>query len=281
MVLPALLIFVVFVPIPVITSVVVSFTNWRGLGSMRFVGLQNYVTMFARDLSMQVALGNTILWVLGSLMIQLVPAFLIALLLNRKVVGGQFFRSVVFLPTTFSAVAVSLIWYFVYHPEIGLLNQFIRVLGPDDFTFAWLRNEDFALWGVLISVAWQWTGYYVVILLAALAGIPRDLMDAAEIDGASFPQVVRFIMVPYLIPAFRIVSVLAVTSAFKGFATVFVMTQGGPNNATLLLGLHMYFKGFRALEFGYGSAISTLIIVLCVTATFVLNRLFTRDAIDG
>ena len=279
MILPASILFLLFVPMPAIVSVVMSFTNWKGLGSIKFIGLENYLVMFTKDIVLQKALANTFKWVFGGLVMQLLPAFLLSLLISGKIKGRSFFRSVIFMPSTFSAVAVSLIWYFVYHPSVGLLNQFIRLLGFSNFEYVWLRDPRFALVGVLLSVAWQWTGYYVVIFISGIVGVPKELSEAATIDGASPIQVVRHILLPYLMPVFKIVCVLSVTSAFKGFASVFVMTQGGPNNETILLGLHMYNKGFMALRYGYGSAISVLIMFCCIVSTVIINKIFERESI--
>ncbi len=281
MMLPAMVLFILFVPIPAISSVGISFTNWRGLGEMKFVGLKNYMIMFTKDPVLQQALINTAKWVFGGLVLMVIPSFSLALLLDKKIGGKGFYRSVIFLPATFSAVAVSLLWYFIYHPEIGLLNQFVRLFGAKDFSYAWLRDEKFALWGVMISGAWQWAGYYMVILLSGLAGIPADVVEAAEIDGATYWQVVKHIYMPYLKPVFKIICILSVTGAFKGFASVYVMTQGGPNNKSMLLGLHMYKRGFEAMNYGYGSAISVLIIMCCVVSTLLINRFFRRDPMEG
>lgn len=200
-------------------------------------------------------------------------------MLTSKVKGRNFFRSMIFLPSTFSAVAVSLIWYFVYHPEIGLINQFVRVLGFKAFEYAWLRDAKFALVGVLIASAWQWIGYYAVIMISGILGIPNELMESARIDGATKWQVIKNITIPFLMPVFKIVSVLSITSAFKGFAFVFVMTQGGPNNATMLMALHMYNRGFGSMKYGYGSAIAVIIMLCSIIFAVFINKIFERDSI--
>ena len=281
MMLPILVVYVLFVPVPAVTSFAMSLTDWKGLGTPSFVGLENYIKMFTKDRVFIIAFKNTMKWMAAGLVMQLVTAFLLALLINSKIKGRSFFRSIMFMPTTFSAVAVSLIWYFVYHPEIGMINQFIRSIGFEEFNYAWLRDSRFALYGVLISVTWQWAGYYVVIFLSGLVGIPKELEEAAKIDGANYIKVVQHIYMPYLKPIFRVVLVLSITSSFKGFGPVFVMTQGGPNNATMLLGLRMYLKGFGALEYGYGCAAAVVITLLCVSATVIVNTLFRKDSIEG
>ena len=279
MILPVLLIFIVFVPIPVIFSTVMSFTNWKGIGSVEFIGLKNYEMLFKVDRVFKISLVNTGKWLAGGLILQLIPAFFLSLILSNKIRARGFFRSVVFMPATFSAVAVSLIWYFVYHPEMGLLNQIIRFLGFKEFEYAILQDKRFALLGILMIVAWQWIGYYTVIYISGIAGIPQDVIEAARIDGANRLQVVKNIIIPYLMPMFKVSVVLATTSAFKGFGQVFVMTGGGHTNATSLLALHMYNSAFGYLKYGYGSAISVIIMICCIVATILINKLFSRQSI--
>ena len=188
-------------------------------------------------------------------------AFLLANILSGSVRGQDFFRNVIYLPVTFSGVAVSLMWYFIYHPGIGLLNQLIRLATGSQFDHAWLASADTALASVTVSVAWKWVGYHIVVYLAGMTAIPGEILESARVDGATSLQLVRHIVLPFLIPMIAVSTVLITTSSLKSFDSIYVMTQGGPNHATEVLASHMYTKAFAQLRYGYGSAISVILSV--------------------
>lgn len=273
MLLPALLVFLAFIPLPALVSVGLSFTRWNLVGAIRFIGLDNFHFMFVDDFVFYMALRNTLVFVVLSIALQLPMAFLLANLLSRMKRGARAFRNIIFLPVTFSGVAVSLMFYFVYHPGMGLLNQFLRLLMPD-FSFPWLADSRTALVSVIATLAWQWVGYHMVIYLAGMATIPVELLESARIDGAGEWRITRSIIFPLLLPVIQVSAVLITTSSLKSFDQIFIMTFGGPNYASEVLASHMYTKTFAQMNYGYGSALSTVLLVLCVLSTLALNRLF-------
>lgn len=277
LVLPALLLFFVFIPIPVVFSFLISLCKWNIVGNAEFVGLKNYVFMLKEDVIFWEVMKNTGIWLLGGFICQIIPAFLLALLLNSKIKGMNFFRGLIFMPVTLSAVVTALIWYFIYHPEIGVVNQIIRLAGFNNFNHAWLSDKKFAMYGVIIACAWQWTGYYIVIYLAGLTIIPDNIIESAKIDGANSLQILINIIIPYMIPLLKVTSILIVTASFKGFGIMLAMTGGGPNHSTELIALYMYRKAFSYSWYGYGSAISVVIMLFCIISAVGLNRLFERD----
>jgi raffinose/stachyose/melibiose transport system permease protein len=272
---PALLVFLLFIPIPAISSVVLSLTRWDLIGDPRFIGLQHYIFMALDDYVIQTAFRNTLVFVGLSIVLQLPMAFLLANILGRGLRGRHVFRNFIFLPVTFSSVAVSLMFYFIYHPNVGLLNQALGLIGIES-TFPWLGDPRTALVSVIFTLAWQWTGYHMVIYLAGISTIDQDLFDAAKIDGCSEFQVTRHVIFPLLIPILQVSTVLITVSSLKSFDQIFVMTFGGPNHASEVIASHMYTKTFAQLKYGYGSALSTLLMAMCIGATLLINALYKR-----
>lgn len=280
LVFPAFILFALFIPIPTIMLLVSSFSKWDVISPMKFVGLQNYIFIFTKDMYFWKAFLNNTLWLIFGLVLQIIPAFLLGLLLSSKIRGKNFFRNLSFLPVALSGTAVSMIWYFVYHHDIGILNQLIRFLGYEDFNKAWLMDEKLALFCVLIAVAWQWTGYYTVIFLSGISQVPMDLLESAKIDGAGYWRTVFSIIIPYLKPIFKVTILLSSVSAFKGFDLIYVMTRGGPNHATDLLALQMYEKSFTSGLYGYGGALGVIILCMCLIVTLIVNLLFKDSQND-
>lgn len=280
LILPALILFIVFIPVSTAFIVGASFTRWEILSPPVFKGLGNYQYLFTNDSIFWIGFKNNLIWIAGNIFLVLIPSFFLALILNAKIRGKNFLRSVIFLPVCLSSTAVGLIWYFVYHYKIGILNYLIRLIGFSDFQHAWLSSESTALYAVILTISWQWVGYYMVLYLSGLAMIPEEMNEAARIDGANSFQVLTSITIPFLKPVFKITFVLAVVNAFKGFDLMYIMTQGGPNRSTYLLGLHMFDTSFARNQYGYGSAIAVVIILLCVASTLIISKLFSRDNMD-
>jgi len=273
---PALLVFVLFVPFPALFSVVLSFFKWDLVGPMRFLGLDNYRFMIFDDPVFWKATRNTVVFVLVSTLIQLPVAFLLANLLTRMTKAGYgIFRGIIFLPVTFSGVAVSLMFYFIYHPNVGLLNGVLRLAGIES-SFPWLGDARTALLAVIVSLAWQWTGYHMVIYLTGLTTIPDELWEASRIDGANELQVTRHIVLPLLLPSIRVSLILIITSSLKSFDQIYIMTFGGPNHASEVIASQMYMKTFAQLKYGYGSALSTVLLALCVLSAIGIELFFKR-----
>jgi len=279
LVLPAFIIFLIFIPAPAVVSVLLSLVKWDMIGEMKFVGLDNFKFLFATDYVFWIAVKNTLIFVVTSAILQMPMAFLLANILSRGMKGKTFFRNVIFLPVTFSGVAVSLMFYFVYHPEVGLLNRLLALIGINT-DLSWLGNEKTALLAVVFTLAWQWIGYHMVIFMAGITNIPVELIEAAKIDGCNEWKLTWNIIFPLLLPVIKISAVLIVTSSLKAFDMVYIMTFGGPNHASEVLASHMYTKTFAQMKFGYGSAIATVLMFLCIGSTVLINRMFTSKDVE-
>ncbi|MGA2975320.1 MAG: sugar ABC transporter permease [Spirochaetia bacterium] len=269
---PLVLVFTLVVPVPLISSLFISLFDWNLIGASQYVGLRNFVSLFTTDFIFPQALGNTFVYLLLSILFQLPMAFFLANLLYGARGGKDVFRVVIFLPVACSSVAISLMWYFLYHPEMGLVNQAIRLLGFRSFKWAWLAEQKTAMLAVTVSVAWQWTGYHMVIYLAGMANIPGELVESARLDGANSLQVVRHIVFPFLLPMIAVSTILITTSSLKSFDSIYILTFGGPNHATEVLASHMYIKAFAQMKYGYGSSIGVILFCLCIVSTVVIQR---------
>jgi len=270
---PVLLVFSCFIPFPLISSFLLSFCKWDMLGNIKFIGFDNFVTMFTVDDIFIKSIGNTVQYLLYSVIMQIPLAIFFAILLTRGRRFEKFFSNVLFMPIALSGTAVALMFYFIYHPT-GVVNSLLNVIGLSSLTRPWLADEKTAMIAICVRVAWQYIGYHMVIYITGITNISDDLIEAAKIDGAGIWQTTFRIILPLLKPVAMVSMILISTSSLKSFDSIFVMTKGGPMNATEVLASHMYNKAFLQLNYGYGSAIGTILFLLCVTVTFTLTWLF-------
>ena len=269
---PPLIVFSIFVLIPLINSFYYSFTNWNGFNSeYDFVGLENY-TRIASDNLFQNSIFNTVIWLISAILIPTILGLLLALLIDSQVRGSNFFKSIFYLPICLSAVVVGQIWIWIYQQEWGLLNTIINLFRENNFEYAWLSKPDSSLYSVIIAWSWQQTALSMVIYLAGLTSIPKNLLEASQIEGANIIQRTFFIVIPLLIPATIIVVALSMINSLKGFDILYIMTEGGPFHSSDTLAMHMYNESFRKYRMGYGSAISVVLFFIAVTIIGIYFR---------
>jgi raffinose/stachyose/melibiose transport system permease protein len=276
-VLPCLLFYVAFVFAPILVSVYYSFVEWAGMGEKTFVGLENYKVLFTQDPIFWPAVLRTLYISLFSL-VQIPIAILVAILLSRYVRRPNFLISSYFLPVILSVVVIGQLWKAIYNPASlgGMLNQLLASVGLQSWTKTWLADTDIAIFALCFVILWQYIGYHVLIQFTGVQNIPADLYEAASIDGAEGYKADRYITLPLLAPVIKISVVLAVIGSLKAFDLIVVMTGGGPANTTEVISTHMYYMTFNSFKYGYGSAISTFLVVFCLVMTVVLNLLFKR-----
>ena len=263
---------------PIVISLFASFTNWDGLTDPQFVGAANYAQLAIDDLFSQ-TLVNTILFTVGAIPLTVGIALFLAVLLNTTNLRGKaFFRTVYFTPYVTSAVAVALVWFQLYAPE-GAFNKVLAVFGIDGP--AWLANSTFALPAVIIVAVWQGVGYPMVILLAGLQAIPDSIYEAALLDRARPWRTFWSVTLPLLTPQLFFVIVSQFIVSFQIFAIIFVMTNGGPGNATNVLIYYLYQSAFEFGQLGYASAMAWVIFVILGIITFVQWRLQKRWVFYG
>jgi multiple sugar transport system permease protein len=273
-ILPNLLGFATFTLLPMVFSLGLAFMNWDGANVVTWAGLENFRELLD-DETFRIALTNTFYYVIGTVPPTMVVALGLALLLNQPLYGRDFFRTTFFFPYVASLVAVAVVWNMLFNPAMGPVNQFLVTLGVENPP-RWTASVDWAMPTVIMASIWKGVGYYMVIYLAALQGIPSYLYEAAEIDGANAWQKFRYITLPMLTPATFFVSVMLTIASFKVFDLILIMTDGGPGRATNVLVIHTYNIAFREFRFGYASAIALVLFVIVLIITIVQFRMEKR-----
>ncbi|REK71835.1 carbohydrate ABC transporter permease [Paenibacillus paeoniae] len=272
--LPAVLIFLVFAIIPIIWSMYYGFFDWKGLGDPKFIGFKNY-EMMLQDPIFWRALKNNLILVASAIIGQVPIALLLALLLLKNNFFNRIIRSAVFMPMVLSTVVVGLIWGYIYHPQIGLLNQLLESIGLESWTRAWLSDPKINIFAVSIPINWANIGPYLIIFIAALQNISSEVNDAAKIDGAVGSKKLFFVTLPMIWDMVVVTIVLCISGSLKAFDHVIIMTGGGPAQSTELLATYMYNNTFTVYRYGYGSAVSTMIIL--ISALLIgLNYILTK-----
>ena len=278
-VLPALLVYLFYFIIPIPTSAYYSLFNWNGISpDMQFLGFGNWIALFSDPVFWKSFINNITL-VIASILIQLPLALLLALLVSSRFKGNKLFKLLYFVPMMLSAVAIGMTWNFIYEPTYGLLNSLLSGVGLESLTRGWLGDPTLALGAVIVAICWQYIPFYMVIFIAALAGIPREIMDAAHIDGASKVQSFFLITIPLLSNTIKMASVLSLTGSLKYFALIFVMTLGGPNHASELMATYMYKQAFTSFRMGYGSTVAVFIFLISFLLTVIVLRIGRRRAL--
>jgi len=266
-VLPNLLGFAIFTLVPIVFSLGLAFMSWDGANEIDWVGLKNFQEM-ADDRTFNIALENTFWYVGGTVPLTMICSLGLAVLLNQPIRGRSIFRTIYFFPYVASLVAVAVVWNMLFFPSAGPVNELLRTLGVQNPP-RWSASVDWAMPTVVLASIWRNMGYYMVIYLAALQGIPVILYESAEIDGANAWQKFRYITVPMLTPATFFISIMLTISSFKVFDLILVMTNGGPGRATNVLVIHTYNTAFRRFEFGYSSAIAMVLFLIVMAITLV------------
>ncbi len=272
--MPALLIYSSVVVIPAIYSIVLSFFRWNGIGKITSVGFRNYVNLFTRDSVFQTALSNNLIWIVLTLVFTTSLALGLALMLNRAFKGRTAFRAIFYFPYMLSWVVIGIIWKWIYNPNIGFLDEMLRIFGLGHLNITWLSDPNIALYCIFIAALWQSTGQPMLYFMAGLQAIPHELYEAADVDGANTWSRFIHITIPQLKETFVIVFATLVISAMKVYDVVFVMTGGGPANSTQTLASYMYSQTFEFSNLGTGSAIAT-IMMLVMMVVIVPYILFT------
>lgn len=265
--------FIVFTGGPIIASLVLSFFKWKIITPPNYIGFDNYIEMFIEDEWFRVSIGVTVKYLLLYVPLAQLLALLLAVLLNQKVRLLGFWRTIFYLPAVVSGVAGSVLWMWMYHNELGIVNNLLLGVGVEGRN--WLYDTDTVLGALVIKSLWN-VGVPMVVYLAALQGMPQTLYEAAEIDGAGEWSKFYSITLPMLSPAIFFNLVIGVISGIQTFAEPYVMTKGGPENATLFLGLYLYQSAFSFLNMGYASAMAWSMFVIIFVLTLAQFKLAGR-----
>jgi multiple sugar transport system permease protein len=316
--LPNFLGFLVFFAFPLAISFYYSFTDYNLFTDPKFVGLSNYAkalgfrlspdslqaALAARktwvdvlgayiqpnDPTFWTALHNTVVYAIGVMAFSIVPAFLLAWMLNSRLGGMTVFRAMIYIPVVASIVGSALVWFWIFEGQSGILNTIITgiVVGLNNPIFTslgrplidpqigWLTSPDWALFSLILMTSWATIGYDMVVFLAALQGIPGHLYEAANIDGASRWRILFSIVVPLMTPTIFFLLITNTISSLQVFSEPYIMTQGGPANSTLTIVYYLYQKGFQRFQMGYGASLAWIVFALIFTVTLLQFRFSSR-----
>ncbi len=264
--------FAVFTLLPIIAAFMLAFSHWDGNNPIEFAGLANLWKLFS-DRAFMAAFWNTIVYTGLTVPLTLSCSLGLAILLNQKIFGRNFFRTVAFFPYVASLVAVAVVWNMIFNPEFGPVNMILYQLGVDPKNLpGWAADKDWAMVTVIMFSVWKMMGYFMVIYLAGLQGISGELYEAAEIDGANAWQKFWRITLPQLTPTTFFVSVMLTIQSFKVFDQIYMMTQGGPGTSTLVLVYHVYNEAFISWDLGYSSMVALVLFLLVLMITVIQFR---------
>ncbi|GAA3652626.1 carbohydrate ABC transporter permease [Microbacterium marinilacus] len=275
---PALALFVLFVVWPIITAVQMSLYKWRGFGPMvDFVGLGNYISVLTNQVFTDALVHNLVIMV-GSILLQLPLGLAIALLLNRRMWGQGILRTIIFVPYVLAEVIAGVVWFQLLQPQYGVIDTVLAALGLSGPPQGFLGTPDLALWTVLIVLTWKYLGLAVILFLAGLQGVPEDLYEAAQLDGASWWQVQRKITIPLLGPTMRTWAFLSMIGSLQLFDMVWILTKGGPANSTTTMATFLIDQGTRSQNFGIAGAASVVLFVVALVLAVAYQRfILSRD----
>jgi raffinose/stachyose/melibiose transport system permease protein len=274
--LPATILYSGLVLLPVVQAVYDSFWRWNGLGPLQnFIGLAHY-TRLLNDRVFIGALGHNLQLVVLSILIQLPLALGLALLVKGIVRGRATFRTIFFMPFVLSEVVTGVIWNFIYRPDGGLINSLLQSIIPGFQETALLANPNTVLYALFGVITWKFFGYHMILYIAGLQNIPVELEEAAQIDGCGKLQTLRYITIPLLGSTIRLTIYLSVLGSLQFFDLIWVMTTGGPVNASDTMATYLYKFGFQRFQLGYGSAIAVIIFLICFSFSLIYQRFAMR-----
>lgn len=258
--------FFIFTLVPVVFSLVLAFMKWDSFGTPEFVGLSNFSKMMTDD-TFWISLKNTFLYTIGVVPLTLICSLGLAILLNKKIRGVTVFRTAFFFPYVTSLVAIAVVWNMIFHPTMGPLNQFLKIFIENPP--GWTSSSQWALFAIVIVSVWRGMGYYMILYLSGLQSVPKELYEAASMDGANKWKQFTNVTIPSLRPTTFFVTIMLIINCFKIFDLVQVMTDGGPGRATNELVYEVYTEAFVKFNFGYASAIAMVLFVIVLVITII------------
>jgi raffinose/stachyose/melibiose transport system permease protein len=278
--LPALVLYGIFLVYPLVRAISLSFTEWSGFGDPEWVGLDNYVRLFTTDPVFLVALQNTVIWTLLSLVVPIVIALPMAIALNGRLPGRVFFRSAFYLPAVLATVVVAMTWNLIYRPDVGFLNQMLETVGLGELTRAWLGDSQLALYAVFVAGIWSGVGSAMILFLAGLQAVPTELIESCRLDGGNRWHVFRYVEMPAIRPTVGIVLLLAIIGSLKAFDLIVAMTGGGPAGSTEVLSFYAWSQAITRHNYGAGAAIAVVLLLISLLAIIPYVRWQRRDGDD-
>ena len=276
MILPTFTIFMLFMLYPIVSTIVLGFQSWDGIGDKTFVGFGNYVQALTSPIVLE-SFFNNLKYCLGLIFFGMIPGLLLAYLLSGNIHGRTFFRTIFFFPRLCSMVIVSLVWGWIYNPIFGVINKLLSLISGSVISIAWLGNANTAMFSVALTGGWTYFGYCMVIYLAAFQSTNPSLTEAALMDGANPFQIFFSVVLPQILEVNIMVLVLTVIDAFKIFDIIYLMTGGGPGRKTEIMATLLYREAFRHNHFGYGASIAVILTVTILAISLIIQKIQAKD----
>ncbi len=279
-ILPSFILYTLFVIYPTLNSFNLSFTNWDGVSdTIHYIGFDNFVEMFHSE-RVYNALKNTLIISISLVVLENILAIMLAMLVDQVKWFKNLFRSIFYFPVLLSGIVMGFVWAIIFNYNFGVINQLLERIGLESLKVDWLGSPKYALLAIIITTVWKGAGYYMIIYLAGLQGIPPELHEAAAIDGANGWQQFRHVTFPLLAGAMTVSVMLSMISALKIFDQIAVMTDGGPGFATETLTYIVYKVGFGELRQGYGTALSLVLFVLILVVSLIQAKLLRQREVQ-
>lgn len=279
-VLPALLIFFILFLVPSFMSFYYSMTNWNSMSeNMKFIGLDNFKDIFS-DGSSFLYIKNTLIYAFFSTFLKVLIGLALALMLNEGIKTKNILRTVYFMPIIISNLIVGLMFQQVFHPENGILNTFLRSMGLDFLANAWIEDPKLVIWACTSVEVWKAAGFCMVIFLAGLQMVPKEILEACDIDGGNYWNKLIKITIPFIMPSILINTLLSLISGLKVFDVIFALTNGGPGRASEVINITV-FNQFSMGNYGYGTAIGVIMFVFLAFLSIAIIKLFTSSEVDA
>ncbi|WP_436666317.1 carbohydrate ABC transporter permease [Priestia koreensis] len=278
-ILPGFLIYAIFFVLPTIAALALSFTNWDGISSTyQFVGIDNYQRLFTDDPIFKTSIFNNLKFMITVLIVQTCVSLFFAMMLMKNSKMNIVYRTIFFLPTILASVSIAFIWIFMYDPNMGALNQTLQSIGLESFAQSWLGDRKVAIFSIAFVQVWAHIGQMTIIFVAGLHSLPKEVLEAAEVDGASRWQRFRHVTLPLLAPSLIIVTVYTMIQSFKAFDLIIAMTDGGPSHGTEILSTLVYHEAFGNFHFGYASAIAVVFMIIIALLTVLQFKLINQSS---
>lgn len=272
--LPIVVMLTVFMFYPIVKSVVMSFTNWSGMtDDWEWVGLNNYIRIFTNMPEYWRAMKVNVIYALIATAVQLTLGFLLAVLvINMRPRWQSFYKIALYLPVIIPAAAISVMWRYIYTPEYGLINQFLRAIGLEELCRAWTADPDTALGAVIVTNTWRYAGFTMVLYYVAMLDIPKDVLESAQIDGANRWHLIRYFYLPLTRGTTEINLILTITGCLRAFDIFYLLTSGGPGTSTKVVSMWIMETAFQSYKYGRALAMS-IVLFMIVVFTMVIFRL--------
>jgi ABC-type sugar transport system permease subunit len=278
--LPAVVLIFIFYLLPAIQTAYVSLTDWYGtFQTTGFKGIDNYVKLFSDKLFLG-SIQHTFAYFFISLILLFPISILIAVALQTVKRGKRLIQFMIFAPVVLSVVVAAVMWKFIYNPNIGIINEVLGAIGLESWARPWLGDKTTALTCIIIAAIWHGIGTWIMLLTAGLSRIPQDLHEAARIDGANEGQIFFKITLPLLWDVLQTLIVLWFVQSMQSFSFIYIMTQGGPQGTTEVMGSYLYKMAFEGKMFAYGSAMSIVMAILIIVFSFIGNKLMKREVVQ-